>query len=171
MSWQGLQVVQVVAMDRQRCIGVDNQLPWHLPDDLKHFKATTQGGVMLLGRKNFDSIGRALPNRVSWVLTRDTDWQADGVKVAHSLEQLLDGAAADAKALGQNQIFVIGGAELYRQTLEISDQLIVSHVDLAVSGDVFYPEIPVTFQAVQRTPIQDSKTQINFEIVRYQQSR
>ena len=168
MSWQGLQVVQVVAMDRQRCIGVNNQLPWHLPDDLKHFKATTQGGVMLLGRKNFDSIGRPLPNRVSWVLTRDTAWQADGVKVAHSLEQLLDGAAADAKALGQNQIFVIGGAELYRQTLEISDQLIVSHVDLAVSGDVFYPEIPAAFSVVQRRAMQDSQTQIGFEIVRYQ---
>ncbi len=168
MSWQGLQVVQVVAMDRQRCIGVNNQLPWHLPDDLKHFKATTQGGVMLLGRKNFDSIGRALPNRVSWVLTRDTAWQADGVKVARSLEQLLDGAAADAKALGQNQIFVIGGAELYRQTLEISDRLEVSHVDLSVTGDVFYPEIPAVFQVVQRTTMQDSKTQIGFEIVRYQ---
>lgn len=168
MSWQGLQVVQVVAMDRQRCIGVNNQLPWHLPDDLKHFKATTQGGVMLLGRKNFDSIGRALPNRVSWVLTRDTAWQADGVKVAHSLEQLLDGAAADAKALGQEQIFVIGGAELYRQTLEISDRLEVSHVDLSVTGDVFYPEIPAVFQVVQRTTMQDSKTQIGFEIVRYQ---
>ncbi len=168
MSWHGLNVVQVVAMDRQRCIGVDNQLPWHLPDDLKHFKATTQGGVMLLGRKNFDSIGRPLPNRISWVLTRDPDWQADGVKVAHSLEQLLDGAAADAKALGQNQIFVIGGAELYRQTLEISDRLEVSHVDLAVTGDVFYPEIPAAFQVVQRTAMQDSKTNIAFEIVRYQ---
>ena len=168
MSWQGLQVVQVVAMDRQRCIGVNNQLPWHLPDDLKHFKATTQGGVMLLGRKNFDSIGRALPNRVSWVLTRDTAWQADGVKVARSLEQLLDGAAADAKALGQHQIFVIGGAELYRQTLDISDRLEVSHVDLSVTGDVFYPEIPAVFQVVQRTTMQDSKTQIGFEIVRYQ---
>ena len=168
MSWQGLQVVQVVAMDRQRCIGVNNQLPWHLPDDLKHFKATTQGGVMLLGRKNFDSIGRPLPNRVSWVLTRDTAWQADGVKVAHSLEQLLDGAAADAKALGQNQIFVIGGAELYRQTLEISDRLEVSHVDLSVTGDVFYPEIPAVFSVVQRRAMQDSQTQIKFEIVRYQ---
>ncbi|MFZ3194066.1 MAG: dihydrofolate reductase [Moraxellaceae bacterium] len=170
MSWQGLQVVQVVAMDRQRCIGVNNQLPWHLPDDLKHFKATTQGGVMLLGRKNFDSIGRPLPNRVSWVLTRDTAWQAGGVKVAHNLEQLLDGAAADAKALGQEQIFVIGGAELYRQTLDISDRLEVSHVDLNVTGDVFYPEIPAAFAAVQRTAMQDSKTQIGFEIVRYQRS-
>lgn len=170
MSWQGLQVVQVVAMDRQRCIGVNNQLPWQLPDDLKHFKATTQGGVMLLGRKNFDSIGRPLPNRVSWVLTRDTAWQADGVKVAHSLEQLLDGAAADAKALGQEQIFVIGGAELYRQTLDISDRLEVSHVDLSVTGDVFYPEIPAAFQVVQRNAMQDSKTQIGFEIVRYQKS-
>lgn len=168
MSWQGLQVVQVVAMDRQRCIGVNNQLPWHLPDDLKHFKATTQGGVMLLGRKNFDSIGRPLPNRVSWVLTRDTAWQADGVKVAHSLEQLLDGAAADAKALGQEQIFVIGGAELYRQTLDISDRLEVSHVDLNVTGDVFYPEIPAAFSVVQRRAMQDSQTQIKFEIVRYQ---
>lgn len=168
MSWQGLNVVHVVAMDRQRCIGANNQLPWHLPDDLKHFKATTQGGVMLLGRKNFDSIGRALPNRISWVLTRDTAWQADDVKVAHSLESLLDGAAADAKTRGQTQIFVIGGGELYRQTLDISDHLIISHVDLAVSGDVFYPKIPADFQVTQRTVLQDSKTQTGFEVVHYQ---
>lgn len=168
MSWQGLNVVHVVAMDQQRCIGANNQLPWHLPDDLKHFKATTQGGVMLLGRKNFDSIGRALPNRISWVLTHDTEWQAEGIKIAHSLTQLLDGAAADAKARGQAQIFVIGGGELYRQTLDISDQLIVSHVGLSVTGDIFYPEIPADFQITQQTLMQDSKTQTGFEVVHYQ---
>ena len=168
MTFQNLEVVHVVAMDQQRCIGKANDLPWHISADLKHFKEITQGGVIILGRKNFDSIGRPLPNRVSWVLTRDTAWQANGVKVAHSLEQLLDGAAADAKALGQEQIFVIGGAELYRQTLDISDRLEVSHVDLSVTGDVFYPEIPATFEVVQRSVMQDSKTQIGFEIVRYQ---
>ncbi|MEC7120455.1 MAG: dihydrofolate reductase [Pseudomonadota bacterium] len=168
MSWQGLEVVHVVAMDRQRCIGVNNQLPWHLSDDLKHFKTTTQGGVMLLGRKNFDSIGRPLPNRTSWVLTRDSNWHAAGVQVAHSLAQLLDSAAADAKAQGLTRMFVIGGAELYRQTLDIADRLEISHVDLQVAGDVFYPPIPDDFKVIQRNHMTDSKTATSFEIVRYQ---
>ena len=79
MAWQGHEVVHVVAMDQQRCIGKGNALPWHLSADPKHFKAITQGGVVIMGRKTLESMGRALPNRVNWVITRDTAWRFEGI--------------------------------------------------------------------------------------------
>lgn len=170
MSWKGLEVVHVVAMDKQNCIGVNNQLPWHLPEDLKHFKQLTQGGVIVMGRKTYDSMGRALPNRVNWVLTRDTHWHADGVKVAHDLTVLLDQAAADAQAKEQDSIFIIGGAEIFKQTLNIADRLEITHVDTVVHGDTFYPTIPDNFFAESRHMNQDSASHTNFEFVRYHQT-
>jgi len=97
MSFQGLEVVHVVAMDQQRCIGKNNDLPWHIPADLKHFKEITQGGVVIMGRKTLESMGRALPKRVNWVITRDPDWSFEGTKVAHSIEDALEQAIADVK--------------------------------------------------------------------------
>lgn len=170
MSWKGFEVVHVVAMDQHNCIGVNNQLPWHLPDDLKHFKQITQGGVIVMGRKTYDSMGRALPNRVNWVLTRDTSWQAPGVKVAHDLEALLDQAVEDVIAREQNSIFIIGGSEIFKQTLDIADRLEITHVDLVVNGDTFYPTIPEQFFAECRQTHQDEKTHVNFEFVRYHQT-
>lgn len=168
MAWNGLEIVHVVAMDQQHCIGVNNQLPWHLTEDLKHFKRITQHGVIVMGRKTYDSMGRALPNRVNWVLTRDISWQADQVKVAHSLEHLLDQASTDVRQLAQPSIFIIGGAEIFRQTLDMTDRLELTHVNLAVRGDTFYPAIPEAFKAVSRQPMQDEKSGVNFEFVRYQ---
>ena len=81
MSFQDLEVVHVVAMDQQRCIGKDNDLPWHISADLKHFKKITQGGVIVMGRKTLESMGRALPKRVNWVITRDADWSLKALKL------------------------------------------------------------------------------------------
>ena len=86
MSFQNLEVVHVVAMDQQRCIGQGNQLPWHISADLKHFKEITQGGVVVMGRKTLESMGRTLPKRVNWVITRDPNWAFEGTKVAHSID-------------------------------------------------------------------------------------
>ncbi|WP_026471197.1 dihydrofolate reductase [Alkanindiges illinoisensis] len=168
MAWNELEIVHVVAMDEQHCIGVNNQLPWHLTEDLKHFKRITQGGVIVMGRKTYDSMGRALPNRVNWVLTRDTSWQADQVKVAHTLDDILNQASADVKQLQLQSIFIIGGAEIFRQTLDIADRLELTHVSLDVQGDTFYPVVPKSFQAISRQPMQDEKTGVAFEFVRYQ---
>lgn len=168
MACNGLEIVHVVAMDEQHCIGVDNQLPWHLTEDLKHFKRITQGGVIVMGRKTYDSMGRALPNRINWVLTRDKSWQADQVKVAHTLDDILNQASADVKQLEQQSLFIIGGAEIFRQTLDIADRLELTHVNLNVKGDTFYPAIPESLQAVSRQPMQDEKTGVAFEFVRYQ---
>ena len=168
MAYNDIEIVHVVAMDQQRCIGVDNQLPWHLSEDLKHFKRITQGGVIVMGRKTYDSMGRALPNRINWVLTRDQCWQADGVKIAHSLEKMLDQACHDVKQQGQKSLFIIGGAEIFKQTMNIADRLELTHVDLTVQGDTFYPVIPDCFNATQRQPMQDEKTGTTFEFVTYQ---
>lgn len=91
MAFQGLEVVHVVAMDQKQCIGQGNALPWHIPADLKHFKAITQGGVVVMGRKTLESMGRALPNRSNWVITRDVNWSFAGTHVAHSIEAALEG--------------------------------------------------------------------------------
>jgi dihydrofolate reductase len=87
MAWQNVEVVHVVAMDQKHCIGKGNALPWHISADLKHFKEITQGGVVIMGRKTLESMGRALPNRVNWVITRDINWHFD-VKIAIALKML-----------------------------------------------------------------------------------
>lgn len=170
MSWLGLEIVHVVAMDEQRCIGVNNQLPWHLSEDLKHFKRITQHGVVVMGRKTYESMGRPLPNRVNWVLTRDQDWHAadvEGVKVAHTLDEVLNQASIDVKQLGQTSLFIIGGAEIFKQTLNVTDRLELTHVALDVQGDTFYPAIPDCYQASSRQPMQDEKSATRFEFVTY----
>ncbi len=168
MSWQGVEVVHVVAMDNNNAIGVDNQLPWHLSEDLKHFKALTQNGVIVMGRKTYDSMGRALPKRINWILTRDAAWHADGVKVAHTLEDVLDQAVADAKALGQRSIFIIGGGEIFSLSMPYTDRLEITHVDLNVEGDAYYPSIPPQFKESSRSAQQDEKSGTRFDFVSYQ---
>lgn len=136
-----IKIVQVVAFDNQYAIGKNNQLAWHIPEDLQHFKEITANGVVLMGRKTFLSIGRALPNRINWVITRDTEWTHDGVKVAHSLSDGLLSALADVKNSQNNALFIIGGGEIFAQTLPIADELEVTRIDLTVDGDAFYPAI------------------------------
>ena len=147
MTTNAIEIVHVVAMDEKNCIGVDNQLPWHLPADLQHFKQITQGGVIVMGRKTFDSLGRLLPNRSHWVLTRQTDWVHDGVHVVQTLDALIQGSTADAVARGQSSIYVIGGGELFALTLSIADRLEITHVELDVAGAAHYPQIPAEWVA------------------------
>ncbi|MFC3534030.1 dihydrofolate reductase [Vogesella facilis] len=123
----------VAAMAHDNVIGIDNTLPWHLPEDLKHFKAVTLGKPVIMGRKTFDSIGRPLPGRLNIVVTHQHDWQHDGVSVAHSL------AAALQLAGAVDEVCVIGGANLYAQALPLADKLCLTHIDLAVAGDARFP--------------------------------
>lgn len=169
MAFANLEIVHVVAMDQQRCIGKDNQLPWHLPADLKHFKAITQGGVVVMGRKTLTSMGRTLPNRVNWVITRDTDWSFADAKVAHSIESALEQAVADVKASEKpDSIFIIGGGEIFTQTMHLADRLELTHVALDVQGDAHYPAIPAEFKKVASEQHTDDKTGIAFEFATYQ---
>lgn len=131
------EIVLVVAMAENRCIGRDGDLPWHISTDLKRFKAVTMGHPMVMGRKTFLSIGRALPGRPNIVVTRDRGFRADGIEVAHSLEDALAAAAAH----GTGRIMVIGGADIFDQTLARADRLDICHVHADVPGDTFFPEI------------------------------
>lgn len=168
MAWQGIEVVHVVAMDKNNCIGKGNALPWHISADLKHFKAITQGGVVIMGRKTLESMGRALPNRVNWVITRDPSWQFEGVKVAHSIEDALNEALTDVQHSEKASLFIIGGGEIFTQTLNIADRLELTHVDLDVQGDAHYPKISEDFQKVNSEHHQDEKSLFKFEFATYQ---
>ncbi|WP_122899960.1 dihydrofolate reductase [Acinetobacter sp. B51(2017)] len=169
MAFQNLEVVHVVAMDQNRCIGKGNDLPWHISADLQHFKAITQGGVVVMGRKTLESMGRALPKRVNWVITRDQNWQFAGTKVAHSIEDALTQAVADVKASEKpDTIFIIGGGEIFSQTMPIADRLELTHVELDVQGDAHYPHIPNEFKKVAAEQHIDDKTGIAFEFATYQ---
>ena len=168
MSYKNFEIVHVVAMDQQHCIGKANDLPWHISADLKHFKAITQGGVVVMGRKTLESMGRALPNRVNWVITRDPNWSFEGVKVAHSIEDALERAIADAKASEKPEsIFIIGGGEIFKQTMHIADRLELTHVQLDVQGDAHYPEIPNEFKKTASESHLDDKTAIAFVFATY----
>ena len=123
----------VAAMAANRTIGVDNQLPWRLPEDLKHFKATTLGKPVIMGRKTWDSIGRPLPGRRNIVVTRQADWRADGAEAAHSLEEALALAGAAEEAC------LIGGADLYRQALALADRLCLTEIARDYDGDAHFP--------------------------------
>ena len=169
MAFQNLEVVHVVAMDQQHCIGKGNDLPWHISADLQHFKAITQGGVVVMGRKTLESMGRALPKRVNWVITRDVNWEFAGTKVAHSIEEALTQAVVDVKASEKpNTIFIIGGGEIFSQTMPIADRLELTHVALDVQGDAHYPHIPSEFKKVASEQHTDDKTGIAFEFATYQ---
>ena len=132
----------VVAMTADRVIGRDGALPWHLPDDLKFFKRTTSGHPIVMGRKTFESIGRPLPKRRNIVLTRDRNWAAEGVEVIHAPDELANLPGLDG------QVFIIGGAEIYRAFSPITDDWLVSHVSGNYEGDTrladFEKEFPVS---------------------------
>ncbi len=134
-------VAHIVALNRQRVIGVENRLPWHLPADLKHFKALTMGKPIIMGRKTWESIGRPLPGRENIVVTRQQGYGATGAKVCASLEDALDVARESAERDGLDEIFVIGGETLYRQSLSSVDRVYVTEVAAEVDGDAFYPEL------------------------------
>ncbi len=124
----------IVAMAQNRTIGVNNTLPWRCPEDLKHFKALTMGHHMIMGRKTFDSIGKPLPGRITVVVTRNTDLKIEGCIVVHSLRDAIASCAED------DEIFVVGGAELYAQALPLVDTLYITEIQQDVEGDAHFPE-------------------------------
>ncbi|KNB61748.1 dihydrofolate reductase [Chryseobacterium sp. Hurlbut01] len=126
----------VVAMGEKNEIGSDNQLLWHLPKDLKHFKELTSGHPIIMGRKTYESIGKALPNRTNIVVSRKKDWFQEGVLIVGSIKE----AVKFAKKIDEN-IFIIGGGNIYEQTMEIADRLEVTLVKTQLKADTFFPKI------------------------------
>jgi dihydrofolate reductase len=126
------QLTLIVAMDAQRGIGINNTLPWHLPEDLAHFKRLTTGHPIIMGRKTFDSIGRPLPNRRNIVITRNAQWQHEGVEAVTSVEAAL-------ALVGLDKAFVIGGAQIFDQALPLADSIIVTEIGQTYACDTFFP--------------------------------
>jgi len=133
-----LPLVLVLAASDNGVIGRGNALPWDLPDDLQHFKRTTMGCPILMGRKTFESVGRPLPGRLNLVLTRDTDWSASGVEVFHRLDEALERSEQQALLDGARALCVIGGAEIYALCLPIADEVILTLVHGHIEGDAFF---------------------------------
>jgi len=152
----------IVATDRNNGIGIRNSLPWHLPEDLAHFKRTTSGHPIIMGRKTFDSIGRPLPNRRNIVVTRNADWRHDGVEAVTSIE-------AAQTLVGDAPAFVIGGAQIYADTLAVADRLIVTRIDQTFDCDAFFPPIdPDVWRETARTAHHSDAGGFDFAYVTYE---
>ncbi|GLS21315.1 dihydrofolate reductase [Labrys miyagiensis] len=132
-------VIMVAAMARNRVIGVDNGLPWHMRSDLRQFKAATMGKPLIMGRKTYQSIGRPLPGRRSIVVTHDKAFIAEGVEVADSIEAALARGQEVAAEMGADAIVVAGGATIYQQALAKADRLLLTELDLEAKGDAVFP--------------------------------
>jgi len=124
----------IAAMANDRVIGKDNDMPWHMPADLKHFKQVTMGKPVIMGRKTYESIGRPLPGRTNIVITRNLDWKIDGVEVVNSPENALE-LLQDVE-----EVMVIGGGNIYQQFLPKADCLYLTFIDLEVEGDTRFPD-------------------------------
>jgi dihydrofolate reductase len=155
----------LVAFDENRVIGKNNTLIWHLPADLKRFKALTTGHVIIMGRKTFESIGKPLPNRTTIVISRQADLQIEGAIIAHSVEE----AILKAKSVTREDIFIVGGAEIYALSLPLADQILVTQLHDIFEGDAFFPEIPLdTWEVSERERgVTDEKNAYQYSYLTY----
>lgn len=161
-----ISITHVVAVDGDHCIGKDNQLAWHIPADLQHFKNITTGGVIVMGRKTFESLGRPLPNRSHHVISRNQAWaeaQDDQIHVWNDLQTAINQAKQDALSRGQHEIFIIGGGQIYEQSLPLADTLHITFVDTHIGGDAFYPKDLSSFVLSDQSDTHtDDKSKLNF---------
>ena len=134
-------IVLIAALAENRCIGVDGRIPWHIPADFKHFKATTMGCPLVMGRKTFESLPGLLPGRPHIVISR-RGFSAPGADVRTSLEGALDTARTIAARTNAKSVFMIGGAQIYAQSLSLADAMILTHVHKVYDGDAFFPDFP-----------------------------
>ncbi len=128
-------------MTRNGVIGRDNDLPWHLPREMRHFMTTTRGHPVIMGRRTFESMERPLPRRTNIVVTRRPGYRAPGARVAASLEAALAEAERQCREDGVDETFVIGGAEIYRLALDVATRLYVTEIDAELEGDTFFPPV------------------------------
>lgn len=153
----------IVAMDAHRGIGAHNQLSWKLPADLKHFKDVTMGHPIIMGRKTYESIGRALPGRRNIIVTRNADFAATGCEVVHSLDDAL-------KLVGSDDAFVIGGAEMFRQALPFVRKMYMTEIRHEFPCDVFFPEFDMNeWREVERKQgVKDERNPYDYWFVVYE---
>ena len=156
----------IAALARNRVIGIENRLPWRLPEDLAHFKALTLGHPILMGRKTFESLGRPLPGRTNIVITRNPGYCTDGCLVAASIPAAL-ALCGDAQ-----EVFFIGGADLYAQAIPLADRLYLTEVDIDAAGDAWFPDYDRSaFREVSREPHRGGKGDaLSFDFVVYERA-
>ena len=139
----------LVAMARNRVIGQNNTLPWHLPADLRHFKSLTMGKTIVMGRKTYQSIGRPLPGRANIIITRQTSYEVPGAVVVNSIEDALK--VCRETSVHDSEIFIIGGEKLFRQTIKICQRMYITEIQRDFEGDTFFPEFnPNDWEETQR---------------------
>lgn len=184
MSYANTEVAQIVAISSNRCIGKDNELPWHISADLQHFKKMTTKpndgaiqGIVVMGRKTFESMGsKPLPKRVSFIITTQLDYaeqkgleDRDDAYVVHSLDEALTQAASLAQSANLDTIWVIGGERVFSDAFTYTDRIELTHVDTdIVDGDAFYPELPSEFEIIAESEqMHDEKSELNFRFATY----
>lgn len=151
----------IVAISRNRVIGNNNQLIWSLPADLKRFKQITTGNTVVMGRKTYESIGKPLPNRRNIIITRDNEYKADGCEIVNSLEEAL--------MLCNNDCFIIGGGEIYKQSMDLADKIYLTIVNEDFEGDTFFPEIGNEWVKVGREDYEpDEKNKYKYSFIEYE---
>ena len=162
----------VVAMAKNRVIGKNNQLPWHFSEDLKHFKNLTTNSTVIMGRKTFESIGKPLPNRVNFVLTRSKFNQSEPPpkddKVQAGNLRFFDSFEKAVQQVTTPEAYIIGGANLYEQTIEKVQGIYLTHIEADYEGDAFYPEIPSTFNEKSRHLLAENP---RLEVIFYENTR
>ncbi|MEQ1602271.1 MAG: dihydrofolate reductase [Methylophilaceae bacterium] len=152
----------IAAVALHRVIGVNNTLPWHLPEDLKRFRALTTGHHIIMGRKTYESLNRLLPGRTTVIVSRNHALNVPGALIANSLQQALALCGAD------EEVFIIGGAELYRDGLKLADKLYITEIDAAFAGDAFFPEIDFSVWRQSTISADMRAGEINYRYVLYQ---
>ena len=187
MSYAHTEVAQIAAISSNRCIGKDNELPWHISADLQHFKAMTTKqndgdadsvqGIVIMGRKTFESMGsKPLPKRVSFIISTQLDYaeqknltDRDDAYVVHNLDDALTQAASLAHGAHLDTIWVIGGEKGFKDAIMYTDRIELTHVDTEISdGDAFFPELPSDFIAAETSGTQhDGKSGLDFQFVSY----
>lgn len=136
-----MEISLIWAMTTNRVIGRDNDLPWHLPREMRHFMTTTRGHPVIMGRRTFESMDRPLPRRTNIVVTRQQDYRAEGATVVPDLDTALAVARQQCRADGVDETFVIGGAELYRAAWPVATRLYVTEIEAELEGDTYFPEL------------------------------
>ena len=161
----------IVAAAKNGVIGRNNQLPWHLPQDLKYFKSVTLGKPVIMGRKTYESIGKPLPGRINIVVTRNKDWfAASGLVVANSFEQgLLEAQKVlNTGSLASDEVMVIGGAEIYRAALGLADRIYLTRVDVTPEGDAFFAPLKESEWVLKTVAPGDSAASVKHEFLIYE---
>ncbi|MGE0806922.1 MAG: dihydrofolate reductase [Burkholderiaceae bacterium] len=166
-------VTLVVARARNGVIGRGNAMPWHLPEDLRHFKATTLGHAIVMGRKTFESIGRPLPGRRTIVVTRDAGWQHERCERAASVADAIARAAAPGSEPGiaTDEVFIVGGGQIYREALPLAHRAVVTEIDIDVDGDTCFPSLNETEWALCDSQAHRSASGLAYRIEHWERTR